>query len=99
MGLVVGIMAEFVARLRTAETELKLVLIEYFEDQDGFFWHHRTEVVKREPGTWMAGTPTLGIQGLDLKEHRALPLTWVSSFLREVQDKRSLSTRLQQPPS
>ena len=78
-------MVDGFARLRTVDTELKQVLVVFFEDEDGYFWPHRILVVKREPNIWMAATPTLGIQRLDLNDHRLLPLTRVSAFPREVQ--------------
>ena len=78
-------MAADFARLRTVDTELKQVLIDFFDDEEGFFWHHRLLVVKGEPGIWIAATPTLGIQRLDLNEHRVLPLTRVSAFPPDVQ--------------
>ena len=53
--------------MRTVDTELKLVLVDSFEDKDGLFWHHRVLVVKGEPGVWIVATPTLGVQRVDLK--------------------------------
>ena len=78
-------MADGFARLRTMDTELKQVLIDFFDDEEGFFWHHRLLLVKGDPGIWIAATRTLGIQRLDLNAHRVLPLTRVSAFPPEVQ--------------
>jgi len=78
-------MAADFGRLRTVDTELKQVLIDFFDDEDGYFWHHRILLVKGEPGVWIAATPTLGIQRLDLNEHRVLPLSRVAGFPAEVE--------------
>ena len=77
-------MAADFGRLRTVDTELKQVLIDFFDDEDGYFWHHRILLVKGEPGVWIAATPTLGIQRLDLNEHRVLPLSRAAGFPAEV---------------
>ena len=77
-------MADGFGALRTLDTELKQVLVDFFDDEEGYFWHHRLLVVKGDPGIWIAATPTLGIQRLDLSEHRVLPLSRVGAFPPEV---------------
>ena len=77
-------MADGFGRPRTVGTELKQVLVDISDDEDGYYWHHRLLVVKGDPGSWIAATPTVGIQRLDLNDRHVLPLTRLSAFPPEV---------------
>ncbi|CAK0814522.1 unnamed protein product, partial [Prorocentrum cordatum] len=50
------------------------VLIDFFDDPNGFFWHHRLLLQTDGKGMWTAVTPTGSVQVLNLGLHRALPL-------------------------
>ena len=51
------------------------VLVDYFEDANDFWWHHRLLLVRTNTvGEWIAATPTHGVCLVDLKEHRVIPL-------------------------
>ncbi|CAK0836811.1 unnamed protein product, partial [Prorocentrum cordatum] len=53
---------------------LAQVLIDYFDDPNAFFWHHRLLLQTDGKGLWTVVTPTGSVQALDLSLHRALPL-------------------------
>ena len=63
------------------------VLVDFFDDVNDFWWHHRLLLIKGEgSGEWIAATPTLSVQMLDLKQHRVVPLERNSRVSVEIQD-------------
>ena len=51
------------------------VLVDFFEDENQFWWHHRVLFIKGDgSGEWIAATPSLSIQMVDLRAHRVIPL-------------------------
>jgi hypothetical protein len=65
-------MANVVASLDIPETQ---VLIDFFDDADGFIWHQRILVQPiGPPGRWVVCTPDLDIEAVNLTGHQVVPL-------------------------
>ena len=56
------------------------VLIDFYDDPNGFFWHHRVLVRSLGSGIWIGFTPTLSVQRIDLNEHRIIVLPRNGNF-------------------
>ena len=66
------------AALRTLDTDLTQVLIDFFEDD--FNWHHRVLLIQIAGTRWVVATPDLDVEVTDLSTHRVLPLQRASAF-------------------
>ena len=66
------------AGLRTLDTDLTQVLIDFFEDD--FNWHHRVLLIQVAGTRWVVATPDLDVEVTDLSTHRVLPLQRASAF-------------------
>ena len=64
---------------RTLDTALRQVMIDFFDDEL-FNWHHRLLLVQLGGASWIAASPDLEIETLDLTRHRALPVGRASPF-------------------
>ena len=54
----------------------RVVAIDFFEDEDGLFWHARILLAATPTaGVWIAGTPDYDVESLELKNHRVVPCT------------------------
>ena len=67
--------------MATLDLPEKQVLIDYFDDPDGYLWHHRL-LVEPTPvaGVWIGCTPDFGIERIDLNAHRVRMLTRNTPF-------------------
>ena len=66
-------------RLRTPDTDLKQVAVEYVDDED-FQWHHRLLLERGSPGVWVCANPTMSVQQVDLIQLRVIPLSRHSPY-------------------
>ena len=64
---------------RTLDTALRQVMIDFFDDEL-FHWHHRLLLVQLGGASWIAASPDLEIETLDLTRHRVLPVGRASPF-------------------
>eukprot|EP00959_Pyramimonas_sp_CCMP1952_P230517 4818943-Pyramimonas_sp.AAC.1 len=48
----------------------KQVLIDFFDDENGLFWHARILLIPGGQGRWIVCSPTLAVQVADLSTHR-----------------------------
>ena len=64
---------------RTLDTAVKQAMIDFFDDAL-FHWHHRPLLVQLVGASWIAASPDLGIETLDLTRHRVLPVGRASPF-------------------
>ena len=63
------------AAYRTPDLAERQVLIDFYDDAGGFFWHHRILLIATgEPGVWIATTPDWDTQRLNLNDHQVIPL-------------------------
>ena len=64
------------------------VAIDFFDDEDGFFWHHRLLLQRLDGARWVVATPTLDIETVDLSQHRVVPIGRnVASFPDRIADE------------
>ena len=69
------------AEPKTLDILEKQVLIDFWEDENDFFWHHRILLsAGSSPGKWLVATPDLEVQFVDLAEHRVVPLARAEEF-------------------
>ena len=69
----------------TLDVPERQILVDFFDDPNGFRWHMRLLVLATpNPGQWIAATPDLSIQFLDVTAHRVIPLTRAAEFPRRV---------------
>ena len=59
---------------RTPDVTAQQCLIDFFDDPEGFTWHHRLLLLKGTEQKWIWATPTLEVQLGDLSLHRVIPL-------------------------
>ncbi|CAK0882091.1 unnamed protein product, partial [Prorocentrum cordatum] len=70
---------------RTLDVPERQILVDFFDDPNGFRWHMRLLVLATpNPGQWICSTPGLSIQFIDVTTHRVIPLTRDSEFPRRV---------------
>ncbi|CAK0888003.1 unnamed protein product, partial [Prorocentrum cordatum] len=70
---------------RTHDVPERQILVDFFDDPNGFRWHMRLLVLATpNPGQWICSTPDLSIQFIDVTTHRVIPLTRDSEFPRRV---------------
>eukprot|EP00972_Heterocapsa_arctica_P006405 938907-Heterocapsa_arctica.AAC.1 len=69
------------------DTKIKQVLIDFFEDADGFMWPMRLLMIHGGGGKWVAATPDHELEMLDLTEHRVIPLKRQERFPDRVADQ------------
>ena len=55
------------------------VLIDFFNDEN-FHWHQRVLLRRIQGSTWLASTPTLDVEIVDLSEHRVLAVARGARF-------------------
>ena len=66
---------------RTLDILERQALIDFWGDEDGFFWHHRILLLPgASPGRWIVATPDLEVQFTDISEHRVVPLARAEEF-------------------
>ena len=62
--------------------------IDFYDDADGFFWHHRVHLHRLDGARWVFATPTLDVETVDLAEHRVVPIgPNVANFLARIADE------------
>jgi hypothetical protein len=54
----------------TLDVPFRQVLIDFFLDPNGYFWHHRLLLVPCGGAVWIGVTPDLAVQRIDLSAHR-----------------------------
>ena len=66
---------------RTLSVPEPQVLLDFFDDAAGFFWHHRI-LLSRGPGVaqWIVGTPDAEVEATTLSDHRVIPLAASALF-------------------
>ena len=75
------------AAARTLDLPQKQVLIDFYDDEDGYYWHHRVLCHSVSPGTWVAITPDLEATSCNLNDHRVIALPRAGPFpRRQVQE-------------
>lgn len=62
------------------------ILVHFPADRDGFHHHHRLLLVKLSPGRWVASSPDLELEVLDLTGRQYRPLLRRSTFPADIQD-------------
>ena len=65
----------------TLDTELSQVLIDFYDDPNGFYWHRRVLGVPLGGSVWFGGTPDDSVQRIELANHRVIVLQRASPFL------------------
>ena len=66
------------------DSGLRIVLVDYFNDQHGFNWHMRALIVHGGGSQWVAATPDHELELLDLSAHRVIPLRRGEEFPQRV---------------
>jgi hypothetical protein len=67
--------------LLTLDVVERQCLIDYFEDEDDLYWHHRLLLEPTPvPGVWVVATPDFDVERLDLNAHRVIALSRNSAF-------------------
>ncbi|CAE8585045.1 unnamed protein product, partial [Polarella glacialis] len=62
-------------RMAALDVSVGQVLIDFFNDAAGFYWHGRLLLVRlAAPGHWIVATPDLDVQVANLTAHRVIPL-------------------------
>eukprot|EP00974_Lingulodinium_polyedra_P000836 78836-Lingulodinium_polyedra.AAC.1 len=46
------------------------VLIDFFDDFEGYFWHHRLLLIGGQAGRWITSSPDFELAVTDLSAHR-----------------------------
>ena len=64
----------------TLDVADRQVLIDFFGDPNGFFWHHRLLLFALGNGRWIGCTPDLSVQLVVLTGHRVIILARNSAF-------------------
>ena len=66
---------------RTLSVPEPQVLLDFFEDEGGYYWHHRL-LLSRGPGPaqWIVGTPDGDVEATLLTDHRVVPLNASAAF-------------------
>ena len=64
------------------------VAIDFYDDADGFFWHHRVLLHRLDGARWVVATPKLDVETVDLALHRVVPIGRnVANFPARVADE------------
>ena len=64
----------------TLNTDLHQVFLDFHDDPNGYFWHHRVLGVPLGGSVWVGGTPDDSTQRIDLANHRVIVLAKNSAF-------------------
>ena len=64
----------------TLDVPERQLLIDFFADANGFFWHHRILLVHVRETTWVVCTPDQSVQMLDVSQHRLVMLSRNAAF-------------------
>ena len=81
---------------KALDVGFKQCLVDFFEGDSDFNWHMRL-LIHPSPlgdGRWVAATPDLEIEVIDLGKHRVVPLTRKGDIPRTRSTTRTSSTRL-----
>ena len=70
------------ARALTLDIPQRQVLVDFFGDANGLSWHHRVLCHGVGPGAWIALTPDLEVERINLNEHRVVGLPRAGQFPR-----------------
>ena len=71
------------AAVRTLDLAQRQVLIDFYDDPNGFYWHHRVLCHTVGPGIWVALTPDFEATSVNLDEHRVVALPRAGPFPRQ----------------
>eukprot|EP00972_Heterocapsa_arctica_P006299 923761-Heterocapsa_arctica.AAC.1 len=55
-------------------TTLEQILVAFFGDANGVFWHMRLLLIHGGGGKWIAATPDHELEVIDITEYRVIPL-------------------------
>ena len=58
----------------TLDIDDKQVLLDFYDDANGFFWHQRILLLPLGGSVWVVATPDKSVQRADLSEHRIIVL-------------------------
>ena len=64
----------------TLDIPERQVLVDFFNDPNGFFWHHRVLLLSLGGPVWIISTPDKSVQRVDLSEHRVVVLARNAAF-------------------
>ena len=69
------------ARPLTLDVAEQQILIDFYDDEDGYFWHQRLLLLKLDgPGKWIAASPDHEVESVDISTHRVIPLRRLAQF-------------------
>jgi len=68
------------SRGQTLDVVEPQVLIDFWDDAAGYYWHHRLLLRKGSDSRWIVATPDLEVQHEDLGTHRVIPLARDAKF-------------------
>ena len=69
---------------RSLDIPERQIAIDHWDDEQGFFWHHRVLLVGAGNGKWIWATPDLEVQFHDLSTHQVVPIPRNSAFPERV---------------
>ena len=64
----------------TLDIPERQLLVDFVDDPNGFFWHHRILLHHVKDTLWIIATPDRSVQGLDVFRHRLIMLSRKSAF-------------------
>lgn len=68
-------------RPRTLDVAEQQILIDFYDDEDGYFWRQRLLLLKLDgPGKWIAASPDHEVESVDISTHRVIPLRRHAQF-------------------
>ena len=79
--------------VRTLDVPEVQVLVDFFGDADGLFWHHRLLLQQGPDSRWIWATPDLDVKHGLLSRHRVMPLLRTRSSRRTRWRRHTRSTR------
>ena len=69
------------ARPLTLDVAEQQILIDFYDDEDGYFWHQRLLFLKLDgPGKWIAASPDHEVESVDISTHGVIPLRRHAQF-------------------
>ena len=69
---------------RSLDIPERQIAIDHWDDEPGFYWHHRVLLIGAGSGKWIWATPDLEVQFHDLSTHQVVPIPRNSMFPERV---------------
>ena len=82
---------------RSLDIPERQIAIDHWDDEQGFFWHHRVLLVGAGNGKWIWATPDFEVQFHDLSTHQVVPIPRNSAFPERVTGGRYWCTQHRGP--